>query len=153
VKVEQIEKLSDAAAVNALAGVVKRWSEKRGFEALAVVLQTRHQAGAAFGKIPSWAAAEPQATPESGQFARRMLASLISGSDDEVAGWARASLPGELAATAHVLDPFSIILIGVLAIGGILAARVKKVGPVEFYEGIPKELGDIMKTGASVMLP
>ena len=38
----------------------------------------------------------------------------------------------------------SLGIIGGIVIGSILAARVKKIGPVEFYKGVPKELGDVL---------
>jgi hypothetical protein len=150
---EEIQNMSDVAAVKALSRVVREWSNRRGFEALVVVLQARQQVGAAFDKMPSWAREAPQASPEAGEFARKMLSALVGGDDDEVASWSRAAVKSEFEAAAHVLDPVSLSILGGIFIGSILAARVKRIGSATFYHGIPKELGDLMKAGAGVAVP
>lgn len=51
--------------------------------------------------------------------------------------------------TPEVLDPVSlrILSLGGILIGAILVARVKQFGPVEFYEGIPAKLPDVVRAG------
>jgi hypothetical protein len=49
--------------------------------------------------------------------------------------------------TSEVLDPESLRILGGILIGLILVARVKRFGPVEFYEGIPAKLPDVVRTG------
>ena len=51
--------------------------------------------------------------------------------------------------TSEVLDPvlLRILLGGGMLIGTILAARLKQVGPVEFYEGVPNELPQVLRAG------
>jgi len=49
--------------------------------------------------------------------------------------------------TSEVLDPVSLGVVGGILIGAILAARVKRVGPVEFYDGIPNKLTDVVRAG------
>jgi len=55
--------------------------------------------------------------------------------------------------TSEVPDPVSlrILLGGGILMGIILVARVKQVGPVEFYEGIPAKLPDVVQ--AALELP
>ena len=149
----EIEKLSDVAAVNALSSVVTEWSNHRGLESLVIILQTQHRVPAAFEGSPDWAKGVPQASPEAGVFSRRMLRCLDSGTDDEVIAWTRLAVKAQFEAAGHVVDPLSLSIIGGIIIGGILAARVKKIGSVEFYEGVPKELADVMKAGASIAPP
>jgi hypothetical protein len=149
---EEIDKLSDAAAVKALVGVVREWSNKRGLEALVVVYQVQQRASAALDKSPKWASTQPEASPESGKFARKMLHALATGNDDEVAVWTRHAVKSQSVAAAHV-DPITLSILGGIVIGAILAARVKKIGTVEFYEGVPKELADVIKVGSSIATP
>ena len=42
---------------------------------------------------------------------------------------------------------------GTILIAAILAARVKSIGPAEFYEGIPPELTDVLKAASSIVVP
>jgi hypothetical protein len=150
---QTIEKLNDAGAVKALAEVTRKWGQHRGVEALVVLTQARQRQKAAFEASPAWAIDTPEATAEAGSFARKMLVSLATGNDDEVISWTETAIKAQAEATAHVLDPITLSILGGIIIGGILAARVKKIGPVEFYEGIPKELGDVMKAGAAIAVP
>jgi hypothetical protein len=54
------------------------------------------------------------------------------------------------AAKVQALDPITLSIGGIILIGAILAARVKKIGNVEFYQGLPKETADVIKAAASV---
>jgi hypothetical protein len=149
-----IEQLSDAAAVTALLRVASEWAEQRGLEATVVVAQTYGRAGAAVAGSPGWARGAPEPTPEAGIFARRMLEAMVGGLDAEVATWTdQAVKKARAEASAQVLDPISLSIVGVIIIGGILAARVKRIGSVEFYEGVPKELADVLKAGAGIAAP
>lgn len=154
---DNASRLSDGMAIQALCDVVRRWSTHRGFEALLIATRTRELAAVPISQAPSWAVATPETSPAAGAFARKMLEVLTTGEDDEVAIWAqtavRTALDKQAATVAHVLDPISISIAGGILIGAILAARVKRIGPVEFYEGVPKELADVVKIGASVSTP
>jgi hypothetical protein len=150
---DEVKNLSDPAAVKVLTRVVQEWSKRRGLEALVVVLQVRLQAGSSLDNSPEWAKGPPQASSEAGEFARKMLVALATGNDDEVASWTQTAVKAELASTAHVLDPLSLTIIGGIIIGSILAARVQTIGSVKFYKGIPKELANVLKTGASIAVP
>jgi hypothetical protein len=109
---QDIEKLSDAAAVKALSEVVKEWSRRRGVEALILLTKARQAAPAAFEAGPGWAVGPPESTSEAGQYARKMLDALATGNDDEVIDWTKAAVGRQLEAMAHVLDPISLSIIG-----------------------------------------
>lgn len=49
----------------------------------------------------------------------------------------------------EVLDPVALRMLvgGGIAIGLILAARVKQLGQIEFYDGIPDKLPDVVRAG------
>lgn len=49
--------------------------------------------------------------------------------------------------TSEVIDPASLSILGCMLIGAILAARVKRLGLVEFYEGIPNKLPNVVRAG------
>jgi hypothetical protein len=80
------------------------------------------------------------------------MAAILSSDDDEAAMWARAAVRRASARSGQLLDPISLGIAGAILIGSILAARVKKVGPVKFYEGLPKELGSVVKAGAEAVI-
>jgi hypothetical protein len=81
---------------------------------------------------------------DAGPLAKSALLAILDGQDDEVEAWARAAVRHTSEGAAHLLDPISLGILGGILIGAILAARVKRAGKVEFYEGVPKELGDII---------
>src|SRR3954463_6869589 len=47
--------------------------------------------------------------------------------------------------TSEGLDPVSLGILGGILIGAILAARVTRIGSVEFAEGIPDKLPDVVQ--------
>lgn len=149
----QIADLSNEAAVKALSIVAKRWIRQRGLEAFIVVNGARCAKPRSFSTAPSWASGEPVASAESGEFSRKMLVHLKAGSDDEVSVWTDDALREVSHSQAYVVDPVTLAIGGIILIGAILAARVKKIGSIEFYKGIPKELSDVMKAGSGVVAP
>ncbi len=144
-----IAKLSDQAAVMALSMVAEEWLRQRGLEAHVVIDGARKRTPESYDAVPSWAGDIPTVTAESGDFARRMLAALRSGADEEVSVWTERAIDEVSQAKGHVVEPLSLAIGGVILIGAILAARVKKMGSVEFYEGVPKELADVMKAAGA----
>ena len=145
-----IEDLNDAAAVEALCGVAHQWLRRRGFEAYQVYYEVGQAAGEKLRELPGWVKSGPdEATEASGTFARAMLRALHEGADAEVGEWTRSAVEKVHEPKAHVLDPVTLGIGGLVLIGAILAARVRKIGPVEFYEDIPENLGDVLKAGAN----
>jgi hypothetical protein len=143
--------LSDTAATEALCKVAREWIKNYGLEVYQVYYQIREVTSDKFQKLPAWVKGSPEeVTDESGQFARDMLTALRNGVDDEVQEWTDSAIQKVNESKAHVLDPLTLGIGGLILIGAILAARVKKIGPVKFYEGIPDNLADVLKAGASV---
>lgn len=144
-----LESLSDSALIAALAKVAQEWVSNRSAEVTDVLMSTAFAEGASFASLPAWLR-DPSTAPEAaGAIAKESLEAILNGVDDEAATWA-ATAVREAAeeATAHLIDPISLGIIGVTLIGVILAARVKKIGKVKFYKGVPKELGSVL--GAAV---
>ena len=81
------------------------------------------------------------------------LSAILEGDQYEARNWVEDELDHLEEARAQVLDPVSLIIIGGTLIGIILASRVKKIGDLEFYEGVPKETLDIIKHAIAVIIP
>ena len=148
-----IDNLSNEVAVKALSIVAKCWIRNRGLEAFIIVGGARRSMLESFSAMPSWAHEQPVANNESGELARKMLTCLKNGNDDEVIVWTDDALHEVSSAKGHVLDPVTLAIGGIILIGSILAARVKRIGPVEFYEGVPKELAEVLKAGSRISVP
>ena len=139
--------LSDRAAIVALSKVASSWLASRTPEATRSLLVTTLAQGTSSSGIPGWALDPEESEQEAGTCARVALAAILEGTDDEAAAWARAAVRQASDAVAHLLDPVSLGIMGGILIGSILAARVKRIGGVEFYEGVPRELADVLKAG------
>jgi hypothetical protein len=148
---DDVRNLGDVAAVRALSEVAQRWFEARGLQANVVMRQTEQYAHNNGLTIAVWAI-EPQApSPEAGAASRRALAALLIDDDLEIRSWAKDAVAAAKQTQIQVLDPLTLAVGGFVLAGLILAARIKKVGPdgAEFYEGIPKELANVLKAGAN----
>ncbi len=146
-----IQQLGNEAAVEALSLVAQAWMVHRGLEVYKTYHGVRSKAAESYEGLPSWARDAPVATDESADFARRMLTVLSDSSDDEVQLWTQEALEKVQKAQVHAIDPLTLSIGGVILIGAILAARVKKIGSVEFYKGIPENLAKVIKAGASLL--
>ncbi len=144
-----IRQLGNEDAVKALSLVAEAWMINRGREVYLTFHRTIQKAGDSYSSLPDWAREDPTATNESGDFARRMLTALIDAEDEEVRVWTVEALKTVYDPKAH-FDPITLSIGGVILIGAILAARVRKIGPVEFYEGVPENLAKVLKAGASI---
>jgi hypothetical protein len=145
--------LSDQAAVKALSIVSIRWLQQRGVEAILVFQEASRATSRLNTPLPAWAWEKAEANIQSGQYARSMLSCLKNGTDDEISVWVDDAIKDVRRPQGHVLDPVTLSIVGIMLIGGILAARVKKIGSVEFYEGVPKELADVIKAGSGIVVP
>jgi hypothetical protein len=152
-----VDRLNDTLAVQALADVTKKWLDERGLQAYAVMIRTQGYARRQNLSLPAWATTEVPTdqeilvTPESGEASRAALRYLLDGDDPEVRDWTRAAVDKANQTQAHVIDPLSLAVGGLILGGLILASRVKKIGPdgVEFYEGIPEQLAQVLRAGAN----
>jgi hypothetical protein len=146
-----VDALSDKAAIAALSNVAQAWLSARPGQAGDALVGAALVGGSNFAALPSWAVDARVADEESGDVARYALTAILDSDDAEAVTWARAAVDQTSVATAQILDPVSLGILGGVLIGAILAARVKKVGSVEFYEGIPKELVDVLNAGTKVL--
>jgi len=144
-----IEQLSDKDAVKGLSLVAEAWMANRGREVYVTFYGTIEKAGDSYSGLPDWSRNAQLSLEESGEFARRMLASLADATDDEVRVWTAEALSSVSDPHVHI-DPITLSIGGIILIGAILAARVRKIGPVEFYKGIPEGLAKVIKAGASI---
>jgi hypothetical protein len=150
-----VSQLTDEQAITAANFVVQEWAKVAGLEALALwqVIDKERKAQ----KEPIDASIlEPKADdPEAAMLSRRMLEAFLDapqGSGPDFHGWAQDGIAKVTRVEAHVLDPVSMILVGTLLIGLVLAARVKSVGPagVVFYQGLPPSLSNLVKIASSM---
>jgi hypothetical protein len=148
---QEVSVLSDAAATQAISEIAQRWFEARGLQANVVLRQTEQFAKRTSLSIPQWLEMPGEVNAESGKTCRLALTVLLEDDDLEIRGWANEALAKALITRAQVLDPFTLAVGGLVLAGLILAGRVKKVNRdgVEFYEGVPKELADVLKAGAN----
>jgi hypothetical protein len=140
----RIEQLTDANAVSTLTSVAKRWVAERPTDAVNAVMGVVSDAGSAAMRVAESPVGRTEVTPETANLSRAMLVELASGNDDEVIVWVEDAVSEAEGIGAQVIDPISLGIIGGIIIGSILAARVKKIGPIKFYKGVPKELGDVL---------
>lgn len=144
----EVGSLGDKAAIAAIAQVARSWLLRRTPEATGALVTALAPTGDSVPAMPDWVLHPSESEEDAGRIARLALAVIVEGTDDEASSWAVAATKQASEATAHVLDPISLGVFGAILIGAILAARVKKVGPVEFYEGIPPELADVLKAAS-----
>jgi hypothetical protein len=148
-----IEDITNESAVKILTEVSKMWFQERGLEANIVLEETRAKSKD-YDKAKKWPTLDPKPDDETGQFARYIISTLINSTDEEVGKWTSEAIKEAEKSESHALvDPVSLIIIGGILIGSILAARVKKIGSVEFYKGVPKELEKVLKAAASIQVP
>lgn len=145
-----IAKLGDREAVQALSDVAQAWLTNRGVEAFSAYHGVRELAASEYDQLPDWAKTTPAINAESGAFARQMLEVLSDANDEEVRLWTAEAVVKNSAAQAHV-EPVTLAIGGAILIGAILAARVRKIGSVTFYKGIPNNLAKVLKAGAGLM--
>lgn len=153
-----VDRLNDTLAVRAVANVAEKWFDRRGLQAHTVVTRTQRYARNQDSSLPVWATEEATdeqtlVTPESGEACRTALRFLLNSDDPEVRSWTRTAIDEANQTQVHFVDPITLAVGGLVLGGLILAARVKKIGPdgVEFYEGIPEELANVLRAGANFL--
>jgi len=151
---ERIQKLDGAAAVQILRKVARKWIEHNGVEAFVVIDQIRRTFPQSYDNPPQWLLDLPEnASDELIAVSKLALSSILDGDQAEARGWVEDELAEMKQARGQVLDPLSLVIIGSTIIGIVLASRVKKIGNVEFYEGVPKETVEIVKHASGIVVP
>jgi hypothetical protein len=153
----QIHDLSNAAALEVLQIVVEKWISERGLEFYRAYSEVLGGTGNAFLALPAWITGTPTVSDKAGKLARHLLIYLAQSRDDEVKLWTQNAIDEVADPEVHMIDPLTLTILGVIVIGAILAARIGPVdiegGRVEFYEGLPPELADILKAFVTVLSP
>lgn len=149
-----IEKLDGTNAVKILRNVARKWIEARGVEAFVVIDGIRRKHADEYDNLPSWLLSPVEAaSDELVAVSKLALSAILDGDDSQAKGWVEDELEDLQQARAQVLDPITLSIVGATIIGIILASRVKKIGNIEFYEGVPKETVDIIKNATTIMVP
>jgi len=151
---DRIQNLDGKDAVQILRNVARKWIELRGVEAFVVIDGIRRTYGASYDNPPSWLLDPPEkASDELIALSKLALSAILDGEESRPRNWVEDELEHLEQARAHVLDPVSLAIIGGTLIGIILASRVKQIGNITFYEGVPKETVDIVKHATSILVP
>jgi hypothetical protein len=147
-----VEQLSAEQATVAANFVVQEWIRAAGLEALAL-WQAIEKARKDQGPIETWVADPKSNDPEVAELCRHILKVFLNtptAKGLDFRRWAQQGIDKATQARGHVLDPVSLLIGGTLLIGLVLAARVKRIGDVEFYEGIPENVADLVKATSSM---
>lgn len=144
--------LSDRDAVDLLRVVARKWIEQPSAEAFIVYQKFQRHVIENHIDLPDWLSDEAgKEKPELVQSSRAALQAILDGDHDNAKGWILQELEDRENIHAQALDPVSLAILGATLVGCILAARVKKIGNVTFYEGIPKGLADVLKAAGGVI--
>jgi hypothetical protein len=151
---EKVEQLSGTMAVEILRTVARKWLENRGVEAFVVIDNIRRKYGSEYDSLPAWLSVRPNdASTELVVLSKLALSAILDGDDSASKEWVEEELKDLKQAHAHAVDPITLVILGATIIGIILASRVKKIGDIEFYEGVPKETVDIVKHATTIPFP
>ena len=151
---EKVEQLSGTIAVEILRTVARKWLENRGVEAFVVIDDIRRKYGSKYDSLPDWLSVSSEdASTELVALSKLALSAILDGEDSVSRNWVEEELKDLEQAHAHVVDPITLVILGATIIGIILASRVKKIGDIEFYEGVPKEVADIVKHAITIPFP
>jgi hypothetical protein len=145
--VPDIDALSDKQAIEALQFAVRHWIKRSGPEAL-LIWQRIEQAKDPNASLERWVI-DPSADPgQAANASRKALKVFLERRQSEdLAVAAQKGVDAVLRPHAHVFDPASAAIVGLLAIGLVLAGRVKNINRdgVEFYQGLPPGLEKLLK--------
>jgi hypothetical protein len=146
-----IENLSNEIAVDILRKIALTWIDRRGVEAFLVYNNVREELNSEYVNLPNWLYKQPEAaTPELVSISRLALNTILNGHDSEASNWVKTEI-NALEEVHAQFEPVTFLI--PMIIGIILAARVKKIGDIEFYEGIPPEAVKIVKLATSLIFP
>jgi hypothetical protein len=145
----EVENLSDREAITAVHSLVADWTQARGVEVL-VAWQAISQA-AGGEQLPAPLLSTRDDDAEAAAICRNILEVVIDGNSPDARRWAIGSIAAARQPKAQIFDPISLAIMGATAIGLVLAARVRRIGPVDFYEGLPEGTDKLVRAGVSAM--
>lgn len=148
----KVDELTGPQAVRLLRLVAHDWIKHRGIEAFSAYQAASGYMAENEISLPGWLEDDGDtADSENVQISRLALRTIYDNSDHPARKWLVVRLDELTEARAQVLDPLSLGIIGATFIGCILAARIKRIGNTEFYEGLPPELAKVLKGAAKLM--
>jgi hypothetical protein len=148
----QLSTLTDAECIGLLRLMARRWFEHDGVSALIVYQKVEGCLKEHEVALPGWLEGPAQgASVDLARASRAALQAIADGEDEVAKKWIEEEIADLETAHGHMFDPLTLSILGATLIGSILAARVKKIGSVEFYQGIPPELAKVLKTVAPVV--
>lgn len=149
---DRIKVLTDEQAVSILRCIARKWIEQPNVEAFIVYQRVENFAKERNLVFPQWLKGDPKyPSPELALTSRIALSVILENEEDRACRWVEDELANLEEAKAHALDPITLAILGATLVGCILAARVQKIGSVTFYEGVPEELGDVIKSASGVI--
>lgn len=141
-----ISDLSDVEVVDLLRVVARKWIEQPSAEAFIINQRVELYLRDQDLEVPQWSFLESdKAGSELVQASKAALQCILDGENDVAKEWINEELNRKGEIRAQALEPVSLAILAATLIGCILAARVKKIGNLTFYEGLPKELGTVLK--------
>ncbi len=144
--------LTKELRVQALRSVALEWINRRGLEAFCVIEEARRRTGVAYDNSPDWLRLPSQkATDELDQASKVALEAILRGDDAEAKGWVKKAILEEGGGQAQSAE-LTLSIICLTLVGLVLAARVKKVGSIEFGP-FPKELVEFLREARKIILP
>lgn len=150
---ERIAGLQGAVAVELLRDMARQWIKERGLEAFLVIDGVRREDDEYDRVSKSLAVPAGEAPEDLVKASREALDAILSGEDSEAAVWVEEVLEQAAQAKAHVVEPITAAIFGATIIGIILASRVKRIGNVTFFKGLPKGVGSIVEKAARIFVP
>ena len=141
-----ISRLTDEQCVGLLRLMARRWFQHAGVDALVAYQKVQGGIKEHTIVVPPWLEGPAKdASADLVNTSRVALETIAHGEDEHARAWLQAEIDDLETAHAHMFDPLTLSILGATLIGCILAARVKKIGSVEFYKGIPPELAKVIK--------
>lgn len=149
--VDTVGRLSDKQANEAAKFAVGEWIRSSGLEAL-LTWQKVEKARSEEGLAERWLFEPSTDEGKAANVSRKILRTFLEVGqfgNANVSAWAREGITLAIGAKGQLFEPLSAGIVGTLAIGLVLASRVKKIGSVEFFQGLPPNLEKVIKSVAS----
>jgi hypothetical protein len=144
--------LSGPKCVALLRAVARHWIEQPNVEAFVTFQNVQASIRDHAETLPGWLNGETADPPaELVAASRAALQAIAEGQSEDAKEWLAAELAEIKQAKGEMIDPVTLSILGATLVGCILAARVKKIGSVQFYEGVPPELSKILKEASGVI--
>jgi len=139
--VVRINDVPDSRVAELFKQFSSKWVDQNGLTAVGV-METFYAEGGMNSAYISQLQNQP--TTEDIAFIRRCMIAYVDSGDPFIAKCIEDALEREEVAVAQS-GLATMALAGLIAIGLVLAARVKRIGDAEFYQGVPPEVVKILE--------